>query len=138
MKGITLWQPWATAIALGAKRIETRSWSTRYRGPIAIHAARRPPEPLYDVIAWDGLRRLGWNDARDPRGAIVAVADLVDVLPTQHLHPEELERALGDFSAGRFGWVLDNVRPLREPLPYQGAQGLWEIPTAVRLELITS
>ena len=37
---LTLWEPWATLMAIGAKRIETRSWATRYRGPLAIHAAR--------------------------------------------------------------------------------------------------
>ncbi len=42
MKVITLTQPWATLVAIGAKRIETRSWSTRYRGPLAIHAAKGP------------------------------------------------------------------------------------------------
>lgn len=40
MRAISLWQPWASAIALGSKRIETRSWSTSYRGPLAIHAAK--------------------------------------------------------------------------------------------------
>lgn len=40
MKAITLTQPWATLVAIGAKRIETRSWATRYRGPLAIHAAK--------------------------------------------------------------------------------------------------
>lgn len=39
MKAITIWQPWASLIACGAKRYETRSWPTKYRGPIAIHAA---------------------------------------------------------------------------------------------------
>ncbi len=39
MKALTVWQPWATLVAIGAKRIETRSWSTSYRGPLAIHAA---------------------------------------------------------------------------------------------------
>jgi hypothetical protein len=41
MNAISLWQPWATAIALGSKRIETRPWATAYRGPLAIHAAKR-------------------------------------------------------------------------------------------------
>ena len=39
MKAITLTQPWATLVAIGAKRIETRSWATKYRGPLLIHAA---------------------------------------------------------------------------------------------------
>jgi hypothetical protein len=41
MKAISLWQPWATLVAIGAKTIETRGWSTSYRGPIAIHAAKK-------------------------------------------------------------------------------------------------
>ena len=41
MRALSLWQPWASGIALGAKRIETRSWSTPYRVPIAIHAAKK-------------------------------------------------------------------------------------------------
>lgn len=39
MKAITIWQPWASLIACGVKQYETRSWPTKYRGPIAIHAA---------------------------------------------------------------------------------------------------
>jgi activating signal cointegrator 1 len=41
VKAISLWQPWATLIALGEKKFETRSWLTNYRGQIAIHAAKR-------------------------------------------------------------------------------------------------
>ncbi len=40
MKALTLTQPWASLVAVGAKRIETRSWETNYRGTIAIHAAK--------------------------------------------------------------------------------------------------
>jgi hypothetical protein len=43
MKAITIWQPWASLIAIGAKQYETRSWETKYRGPIAIHAAKKDP-----------------------------------------------------------------------------------------------
>jgi len=43
MKAITLWQPWASLLACGAKKYETRSWATSYRGPIAIHAATARP-----------------------------------------------------------------------------------------------
>lgn len=40
MKVVSLMQPWATLIALGEKSIETRSWATKYRGEIAIHASK--------------------------------------------------------------------------------------------------
>ena len=41
MKAISLWNPWAALIRCGAKTIETRSWSTQYRGQLAIHAAKK-------------------------------------------------------------------------------------------------
>lgn len=48
MKAVTIWQPWASAIALGFKHFETRVWATNYRGPIAIHAAAK--FPTKDII----------------------------------------------------------------------------------------
>lgn len=44
VKAITLHQPWASFVALGVKAVETRSWATGYRGPLAIHAAARRPD----------------------------------------------------------------------------------------------
>ena len=57
MKAITLWDPWASAMALELKRNETRGWSTPYRGPLAIHAAKRPIRESDGVD--DLVRRLG-------------------------------------------------------------------------------
>lgn len=152
MKAISLWQPWASAIALGAKRIETRSWSTNYRGPIAIHASKR--FILWEMIdcssSWTWCGVLGWIMGRGERpweslpfGAIVATAELVDCRPTGSFTVDELdtergpdtpgglykytERFLGDFSPGRFGWVLANIKPLKTPIPYRGAQGLFDV-----------
>ena len=79
-------QPWATLLALGSKRIETRSWRTRYRGDLLIHAARTRAEPaLTDPPAAvqaafgrpvrhgpDGYTRAM------PAGALVGAARLVD------------------------------------------------------------
>ncbi|TRU31740.1 MAG: ASCH domain-containing protein [Microcystis aeruginosa Ma_QC_B_20070730_S2] len=42
MKAISLWQPWASLVANGLKLYETRGWPTKYRGVLAIHAAKRP------------------------------------------------------------------------------------------------
>ena len=90
MKALTLYQPWASLIACGVKTIETRSWATNYRGPIAIHAAKTVPRAweqqanaLFDRFK-DALRRValpqlldnGSYDLLLPAGAVVAVADL--------------------------------------------------------------
>lgn len=50
MKVITLIQPWATLVALGEKKIETRSWSTNFRGRIAIHAGKKIDNLAIQII----------------------------------------------------------------------------------------
>ena len=65
MKAISLWQPWASAVARRAKFNETRHWATSYRGTLAIHAAKRFPlgEMIYYSCCynWRGaLGRFAW------------------------------------------------------------------------------
>ena len=160
MKALSLWQPWASAIAIGAKRIETRHWCTSYRGPLAIHAAKRCVKYELGHIGahwnWCGaLRPLGlvmgggkplWELL--PFGAIVAVCDLVDCRPSESFTVGELhapwrprgetdalydwtEDMMGDFSPGRFGWVLTGIEALPESIPWRGRQGLFEVPDEV-------
>lgn len=134
MKAMTVTQPWATLIASGAKRIETRSWRTRYRGPLAIHAAASFPRyalrACFDEQIASALGRSNVRALSDlPRGAVVAIAQLVDCrrvdeLPGRLLTSRELR--FGDYTPGRYGWVLDDVRLLRRPVPARGALGLWE------------
>ena len=40
MKVLTIKQPWATLIMQGYKRFEFRSWQTKYRGDLLIHAGK--------------------------------------------------------------------------------------------------
>ena len=133
MKAITLWQPWASMVALGYKTIETRSWSTSYRGPLAIHAAlRTPPRAQRECVdnprMSDLLRRNGLRWDALPTGVIVATVYLAYVW-----HVEQLsgcigsdEAMLGDFTPGRFAWKLTNLYALPEPIPARGHQRLWE------------
>lgn len=124
MKVLTLHQPYATAIALGHKRYETRSWWTSYRGPLAIHAAKGLPGYARDFAALE--HQLGRMPGYLPLGAIVAVVRLGQIRPTEEvaLEVEALERLYGDYTPGRFAWRLEDVRPLREPYPLRGRQGL--------------
>lgn len=87
MKALTIWQPWASLIACGAKQYETRSWATKYRGPIAIHAAMKDPckLPLLGKEALEQAVREEIDAGRCPtwcfmpRGKIIATAELVNV-----------------------------------------------------------
>lgn len=130
-KALTLTQPWATLVALGIKRVETRTWSTDYRGQLLIHAAKGNPDREFEAE----LRARGIlpADAEIPLGAIVARCRLQFVGSTgvafATLAWDSLERELGDFSWGRFGWTLTQIERIEPPLPWRGALGLWEGPS---------
>jgi hypothetical protein len=124
VRAISLWQPWASAIALGKKQIETRSWTSHYRGPIAIHASVRWTQAQRDFCK----THLTWSLHTIPFGAFIAVADLVDIVPTQGLEVSDLERLWGDYSPGRYAWLLRDVRPLPEPIRRKGAQRFFNFP----------
>lgn len=157
MRAISLWQPWASAVALGSKTIETRHWPTKYRGSLAIHAAKRRPvgELIYlnSVYHWRGtmMSLLGYiGNGKSlvddlPFGAIVATCELVDCKPTDDFTVSEImsprrpegrtddlynwtEADMGDFSIGRFGWVFANIRALETPIPFTGRQGFFNVP----------
>jgi hypothetical protein len=134
-KVLTLTQPWASLVAVGAKTIETRSWTTRYRGRLLIHAAKGlnglterayralcQTEPFAGALAAGGFAT--FTDL--PRGAIVALCDLVDVQSIDMFNlPDEPERSFGHYAADHYAWRLANVQRLPEPIPASGAQGLW-------------
>ncbi len=149
MRALSITQPWATLIAIGAKSVETRSWGTTYSGPLAIHASKNYPEEcreFFDAVSTldlcgDALDQAGYHSAGDvPLGAIVAVANLARCFPFINaevdaaieqrygVHLDARERMLGDFSPGRFGFLLLDVRRLPVPVPCAGALGLWTVP----------
>jgi len=139
MKTLSVMQPWATLIALGAKRIETRSWSTSYRGPLAIHVSSRMSReaalslrapPIREALAAGGYHQGSGpasNPYRLPLGVVIAVVTLVDVqrITLEHVPPEP-ERSFGDYTPGRFAWFMHDVRRLPEAVEAKGALGLWE------------
>jgi hypothetical protein len=135
MRAITLWQPWASLIAIGAKRIETRSWGTSYRGLLAIHASKRVPWDIAAFYAADplptALTNAGYASFTDlPFGLVLATCRLVDVIPTTSDYLTEIltppERNYGDYAPGRFAWLLADITRLDPPVPASGRQGLWE------------
>lgn len=128
IKALTLWQPWATLIALGAKQVETRSWSTSYRGPLVIHAAKRPVkhEEITAPIA-QALNEHGLEPDALPLGAVLCLCKLTDVERVETLKPRlwSGEVAFGNYAPGRYGWLLELVKCAPSPIPVAGKQGLW-------------
>lgn len=138
MKCISLWQPYATAVAVGIKAFETRHWRLKARGELAIQAAQRFSAD--EKAAWAGYVQKYGFPAEPPLGAIVAVVDVGCPIPTADLqHLSMMEKQWGDYGPNRYGWPLTNVRALRDPVPCKGYQNVWtldeEIEAAVRAQL---
>lgn len=139
---ISLWQPWAHLLATGAKRYETRSWQTPYRGLMAIHASKRwsvrmvcqcYEEPFFTILSHHGIRFPARCDqVKLPGlglafGAVVAVGRLASIRPASELLREigAQERAFGDFSHGRWAWEYEDMVLLEVPFPCTGRQGIF-------------
>lgn len=143
MKAITIWQPYATLIALGIKKEETRSWGTSYRGKILIHAAKRwdvdraigcqkAIDYLVDTLGVMFLEKLTPAQLRlanmtwqDTLGKGLAVATLSGV-QKGHEPPTRGDAEFGLYGPDRFGWRMSNVQAI-EPVSLTGKQGLWEV-----------
>ena len=106
MKAISIKQPWANLIASGQKTIETREWSTPYRGQILLVSSKIPKI--------------------EPAGCAVAVADLVDC---RVMTKADEDAAKCSIYPNAFAWVLQNVRAI-EPFHVKGQLGLYEVDVA--------
>lgn len=142
-RALSVIQPWADLIGWGAKSLETRSWQTNWRGPIAIHASSRVLDLSlagFGPLLREAVDRNLWPTRPDRRGSIVAVAVVRQVWRTDMLRERcadliRKESHLGDFSPGRYAWALVDVLQLERPVPCRGAQGLWPIPPDVRAQV---
>lgn len=149
MMALSIRQPWCFAILHLGKRLENRTWSTRYRGPILIHASKAMTRDEYDEVSffvqyhYPELAPAGAPDLMLPpfddldRGGIVGRANLVDCVRSKQALPFGKSRAWGDMHIvpwwqGPVGFVLDDVQPLPF-VPCKGKLGLFE--TDIRVDV---
>ena len=139
MRALSLYQPWASLIVYGHKRIETRSWSTTYRGTLLIHASKNKrwmpdfPRLLHDAGIPDAM-----TDLPTPCGAVLGSVEVVDCLKSEEFSESDVgtqERLLGDYRPGRYGWVLRQPVVFTTPVYCAGHLGLWEVPAAMLSQL---
>lgn len=147
MKALSMTQPWASLVAIGEKRVETRSWNTNYRGKIAIHAAKNFPrearrlcfsnaEIFYTLlsIGYITFNRVFQAYEIDEKklitGAVIATCKIIDTVKTgESIRQDWLTRhelAFGNFTPGRYAWLLEGAVILKNPIPAKGALGLWD------------
>lgn len=130
VRALSLWEPWATAMALGLKENETRGRETKVRGDILICAAIREMKPE-DMAIWREFVRPHQEGQRpEPSyGMALAVVELYDCLPTEDITPGTPEKFLGNYSKGRFVWKTRNLRRLETPFHVKGGQGFFFVPS---------
>jgi len=103
-KAISLKQPWANLVASGKKTIETRKWTTNFRGKIVICSSQKPS------IA--------------PAGYALCTAELYHIEPMKRQHEE---KACIKIYPGAFSWFLKNIRPFKNPIPVKGKLGIFTL-----------
>lgn len=128
MKVITLIQPWATLVALGEKQIETRSWSTNYRGEIAIHAGKKIDKSVFDQpYYFEVFKKNGLTPDNIITSAIIATCKIKDVKRTEDLkyRISIKELAFGNYEPNRYGWILEDLNCIEPIEGVKGMLGLW-------------
>ncbi|HET9893736.1 MAG TPA: ASCH domain-containing protein [Streptosporangiaceae bacterium] len=146
---LTVHQPWAAAIMWAGKNVENRTWPTKYRGPLLIHAARKHPKWAdYLIIRRISGIALGWLDTRKtpaatmdlarfwPRntGSLGVILGVVDVVGCHldaecwHVNDESKVAFCTPWSVrDQYHWEFANPRPFARPVPANGRQRLWKV-----------
>lgn len=151
---VSLRQPWASLWVAGAKLIETRSWPTKHRGRLAVHASKTFGRDEFEACYREPFRRalaaLGFDQPIDlPRGAVIGWVTISDCLEMTGRLPSEglakmffqlegdprltdIERAFGAYEPGRFAWVTNRHRlVLPAPIPMKALQRIQKLPPEI-------
>lgn len=118
MKAISIRQPWAWLIVNGYKDIENRSWPTRFRGRVLVHAAKAMTRGEYEV-ACNMAQHLGVTipAANElDRGGITGEAVITGCV----------DGSPSPWFFGKFGFVITDARPLPFQ-PLKGSLGFFEV-----------
>lgn len=123
MRALSIRQPWAWLIVNGHKDIENRVWSTRYVGPLVIHASKGMTNDEYDDVldlldADPRLRHIELPHRKDiERGGIVGVA---------HCNGS-VDQCDSPWFFGPYGFVLSQARAVPF-VPFKGQLGFFDVP----------
>ena len=127
MKVLSLMEPWATLINEGKKVIETRSWKTSYRGELYIHASSKKIKES-DAHTIELLKLI--PNVQMGYGHILCKCKLVDCIYMNQEFLDEIQKnnqefLCGEYSLGRYAWILEDIEPLDTPIPAKGHLSIW-------------
>lgn len=125
MKTITVKQPYASLIATGIKKYEFRTWKSKYRGKLLIHAGKG--------IDKKAMEKFKDYNLEYPAGCIIAICDMVDCVKiddeAREMLLKENELVYGKTACDKdfdgYGFKLENVKKI-ESIPVKGALSFWE------------
>ena len=127
MKVLSIKEPYASLIKDGIKKIETRSWKTKYRGKIYIHASiaklskdKKENKALMNLV---DINNLNYR-------YIICSANLIDCIEMTEEFINEVKKnsneyTTGIYQVGRYAWILEDIKILKEKIPAKGKLGIW-------------
>lgn len=123
MKVITIKQPFATLIAQGLKEYEFRTWKTKYRGDILIHAGKS--------IDKKAMKRYEYLNLEYPTGCIIAKCCITDCIYIDGDMKKLLKEkdpivyyGVINSDEDTYGFKLENIEKINH-IPINGKLGLW-------------
>lgn len=124
MKVLTIKQPWATLIAEGYKEYEFRTWNTKYRGELLIHAGLG--------VDKEAMKRFEYLNLDYPKGKIIAKCNLTDCLLVDDKLKKELKeldpivyKGAINYTEEEYGFKLENIKKI-SPIEAKGKLSFWE------------
>lgn len=123
MKALTIKQPAASLIIQGDKKYEFRSWKTKYRGTILIHAGKGIDKPSITRLKKYLPKEL-------PSSSIIGTVDILDCILITPEFKEQLLLENKDIymraSIGDYAWKLDNIVIFDKQIEAKGKLSLWD------------
>ena len=126
MKVLSIKEPFASLIMNNIKHIETRSWKTNYRGELYIHASLSKLDKYNNRLELMKLIK----DMNMNYGFIICKCKLVDCIYMDErfiskIKKNHKEYICGEYSVGRYAWVLSDIEILDDPIKVKGKLGIW-------------
>jgi len=142
VKVLSLLQPWASLVVMGIKKIDTRSWTTTHRGILLIHASKGKAGSIFAEELPFKKHIQDFNKL--PFGAIIGQVTLIDVVRTEELGMTDErinsltleEKAFGDYSSGRYAWLLEDAVMFKEFFGTRGSMHLWNCPPYIMEDIL--
>jgi len=123
MKAISLKQPWGWLVVTERKTIETRTWSTSYRGDLLICASKKPTSNVA-LRNWFQESFGCWAMLQLRCGVALCIAKLIDCRP---MTKADEKAAMCELYPGAYAWLLADIQPI-EPFAVKGSLDLYEVP----------